>query len=632
MTRMARRTALASPIPHRFSQWLAYLHDVGLSTLLMAVVLIWRYRFEPKPLPSDMVWRATAAFALITAVVYPLFQLHRGLWRFTTLSDVLRVFRAVAFANLLLVPTLFITDRLADFPRTGLLIEAPLLVVLLGASRLAVRVWRRGDLTAALTLEDRNAPWAVIVGDHAAAAEYLAELRRAEGQRFRFAGVITVTEQADGGMIDGVEVLGGLDRLSHVLATSAEPGPGRRATDRAEVRVILAEPRPGRELMQKVVAAAAETGARVVRRRGPGALASPVEAADLLDRPPRRLDQDRARALISGRTVLVTGAGGTIGSELTRQIMALGPARVALVDASEYNLYAIDQALREAQSPAVWCAELADIRDRVRMAQLFETYQPDVVLHAAALKHVPLMETHPCEAVLTNVDGARVVAELARDRADVFVFISTDKAVNPTNVMGATKRVAERTVRAVCRGSSTRAAIVRFGNVLGSTGSVAPLFERQIAEGGPITVTDPQMVRYFMTVQEAASLVLQAAALPPDETGAGGVFVLDMGDPVRIDDLARQMILLHGLRPDTDIAITYTGLRPGEKLYEEIFYAEETVQRTDTDGVFSAYETPFDWEELAPRITALADAARTRDEPEALRLLGLLAPEFVRGP
>jgi O-antigen biosynthesis protein WbqV len=329
---------------------------------------------------------------------------------------------------------------------------------------------------------------------------------------------------------------------------------------------------------------------------------------------------------------MVTGAGGTIGSELTRQVLALGPASVAVVDASEYNLYAIDMALREAGVPQVWRAELADVRDRVRMEQLFRDVRPDVVLHAAALKHVPLMETHPSEAVLTNIAGARIVAELSRDHASVFVFISTDKAVNPTNVMGATKRVAERTVRAVCKGSRTRAAIVRFGNVLGSAGSVAPLFERQIVEGGPITVTDPQMVRYFMTVQEAASLVLQAAALPADETGTGGVFVLDMGDPVRIDDLARQMILLHGLRPDTDIAITYTGLRPGEKLFEEIFYAAESVQTTDADGVFSAYERPTDWADLAEPVEALITAAWGRDDAETIRRLSQLVPEFVRTP
>ena len=617
-------SASKSRIPHRVSQWLAYAHDVGVSVAVMAAVLVWRYQFEPKPLPEEMVWRATAAFAAVSVVVYPAFQLHRGLWRFTSLSDVLRIIRAVAFANLVLVPILFITDRLADFPRTGLLIEGPVLILLLTASRLSVRVWRRGDLAAALRLEDRSAPWAVIVGDHGAAADCLSELRRAGGQRFRIAGVITVSEPADGGLIDGVEVLGQLDQLGAFLSASAEDG--------AEIRVVLAELRPGRELMQRVVAAAADTGARVVRRRGGGAPASAIDAADLLDRPPRRLDHDRAAARSSGKTVLVTGAGGTIGSELTRQVLALGPAAVAVVDASEYNLYAIDQALREAGAPPVWRAELADVRDRVRMEQLFGAIRPDVVLHAAALKHVPLMETHPAEAVLTNIAGARIVAELARDHASVFVFISTDKAVNPTNVMGATKRVAERTVRAVCHGSGTRAAIVRFGNVLGSAGSVAPLFERQIAEGGPITVTDPQMVRYFMTVQEAASLVLQAAALPADATGNGGVFVLDMGEPVRIDDLARQMILLHGLRPDTDIAITYTGLRPGEKLFEEIFYAAEAVHRTDADGVFSAYERPADWADLAPEVEGLEAAARARDEAETIRRLSALVPEFVRTP
>ena len=275
---------------------------------------------------------------------------------------------------------------------------------------------------------------------------------------------------------------------------------------------------------------------------------------------------------------------------------------------------------------------LADVRDATRMAQVFAQSRPDVVLHAAALKHVPLMEENPTEAVRTNVGGALVVARLAREHAQALVFISTDKAVNPTNVMGATKRAAERVVRAVARGSTLRVAVVRFGNVLGSTGSVVPLFERQIAQGGPLTVTHPDMVRFFMTVQEAASLVLQAAALPAQEDAgdAGRVYVLDMGEPVRIDDLARQMIRLHGLRPDADVAIAYTGLRPGEKLYEEIFYADEDVHETGADGVLAAVDAAADWSELAAPVEALIASAAAQDEAATLRALHALVPAFTR--
>lgn len=612
----------ASHWPQRLSKWLVLGHDVLMSMAVMAAVLVWRYRFEPKPLPADMVWRASIAFGVISAIIFPIFDLHRGLWRYTALRDIARIVRAVVFANLLLLPVLFLTDRLADFPRTGLILEAPAIVLALTFSRLAVRGWRRGDLAGLIQAVDRDAPWAVVIADPPAADAYLSEMNRSAGQRLRPAGVITPTDHPPGGLIHGVELMGGMDQLTTVLTTLRESGD--------DVRAVIAELRPGRELMQAVVRAAAEAGVKVERRRAAGAPLSPVEAADLLDRPPRHLDSERAAAMVRGRKVMVTGAGGTIGSELTRQILALDPAFVTLVDASEYNLYAIDMALREAGGSTPWRAELADVRDRVRMAQLFDAAQPDVVLHAAALKHVPLMETHPCEAVLTNIGGARIVSELARDCASAFVFISTDKAVNPTNVMGATKRVAEQVVRAICAGSSARAAVVRFGNVLGSTGSVAPLFERQIAEGGPVTVTHPDMERYFMTVREAASLVLQAAALPAEMNADGGVYVLDMGEPVKIDDLARQMILLHGLKPDHDIIVRYTGLRPGEKLFEEIFYAAEQVRLTDADGVLSAFAESASWTELEPQVLRLLESAERHDDQATLTLLGALAPEFVR--
>jgi FlaA1/EpsC-like NDP-sugar epimerase len=608
--------------PQRLSKWLVLGYDVVLSMGIMAAVLIWRYRFEPKPLPSEMVWRATLAFGAVSAIVFPIFDLHRGLWRYTALRDIARIVRAVVFANLLLLPVLFLTDRLTDFPRTGLILEAPAIILVLSLSRLAVRGWRRGDLAGLMQAADRDAPLAVVIADPPAADAYLSEISRNGGQRLRPAGVITPTDHPRGGLIHGVELMGGMTALSSVLTALRESG--------REVRAVIAELRPGRELMQAVVKAAAEAGVKVERRRTAGAPLSPIEAADLLDRPPRHLDAERAAAMVRGRNVMVTGAGGTIGSELTRQIMDLDPACVTLVDASEYNLYAMDMALREARARAPWRAELADVRDQVRMTQLFDAVKPDVVLHAAALKHVPLMETHPCEAVLTNIGGARIVAELARDRAFAFVFISTDKAVNPTNVMGATKRVAEQVVRAICAGSRTRASVVRFGNVLGSTGSVAPLFERQIAEGGPVTVTHPDMERYFMTVREAASLVLQAASLPVEPSAEGGVYVLDMGESVKIDDLARQMILLHGLKPDHDIAVRYTGLRPGEKLFEEIFYEAEQVRQTDADGVLSAFAEPANWEELEPPVARLLETAARHDDAAALALLGALAPEFVR--
>ncbi len=349
--------------------------------------------------------------------------------------------------------------------------------------------------------------------------------------------------------------------------------------------------------------------------------------ASLLARRPRSLDMTRTRALIEGKRVLVTGAGGTIGSELTRRAAAQNPDRLVLLDSSEFNLYQLDQQLAESGLKTPWTVALGDVRDLARLDQVFETHRPEIVLHAAALKHVPLMETHPCEAVLTNVGGVVHIMELARETAEAFVFISTDKAVNPTNVMGATKRVGERVVQAIAQNGGSRAAIVRFGNVLGSTGSVVPLFERQIARGGPVTVTHPDMERWFMTVGEAAELVLQAATLP--ERGDASVFVLDMGEAVRIDDLARQLIRLAGHEPDLDIKIEYTGLRMGEKLTEEIFYAAEDVTRTAVEGVLSARAARVTLDDLKPNLVSLLAAAAARDEAQTLKCLTALEPEFT---
>ena len=613
------------PLAFDSTPGLIYAHDLGMAALAMGLTLVVRYRIEGKPLPQGLLPTAVVFFVVICAVVFPLFGLRRALWRYTALNDLWRVVQAAILANLLLLPALFAWNRLEDFPRSTPFVASVLLTLLLSAGRVAARVMASGHTPLHFRLEDRRQPPAVIVGDPGRAGDFISKLRRAPERAPQIAGIVSLDEGRYGRTVNGAEVLGPVSNLAAVLKALA-------ARDGRPPQVIVAEPRPTRALLETVIAAAGEAGAPVVRARPLGGGAptlTPVQAADLLARPPRRLDVDRARSLIEGRRVLVTGAGGTIGGELTRQTARLNPAQLILLDASEYNLYAIDQALREEGEKTPWIAELGDIRSARRMRELFERTKPDVVLHAAALKHVPLMETHPAEAVLTNVAGAINIMKLAREHCDAFVFISTDKAVNPTNVMGATKRVAERAVQALARGGRARTAVVRFGNVLGSAGSVVPLFEKQIAQGGPLTVTHPEMLRWFMTVQEAAALVLQAAALPGD--GEASVYVLDMGEPVKIDDLARQMIRLHGLRPDHDIAITYTGLRPGEKLTEEIFYPAETVRPTAADGVLAAEDAAPSWEALEPALDALTAAAAARDVAGVLRALQTLEPAFTPG-
>ena len=611
--------------PRRLSTWAVYAHDLFWAAAVISGALAARYLFEPNPTPWGLVLVATPVFTAICAVVFPIFGLHRTMWRFTALNDVIRIAQAVIVSDLLLLPVLFLSTRLDDFPRSTPLIVAPVLIAALAAGRVLTQAAVHGDLGAAFRFENRSDPHAVVVGSPGAVSAYLTALRRDRAASVRVAGIVALDEDSQGRTIQGAEVVGGLSELGPILKALAD-------ADGLPPQIVVAEPRPSRALLEAVVAAAGDAGARVCRIRPNESLSgrlAPLEAADLLDRPPRRLDAEHARALIEGKRVLVTGAGGTIGSELVRQALDLDPARLILMDASEFNLYAVDQALLEAQAPPLWCATLADVRDRQGLEALFDREKPDVILHAAALKHVPLMELNPTEAVLTNVGGAINVASIARERGATLVFVSTDKAVNPTNVMGATKRIAERCVHAIAAGGNTRVAVVRFGNVLGSTGSVVPLFERQISLGGPVTVTHPDMVRYFMTVQEAASLVLRTGALPESAPGADGqVYVLDMGEPVRIDQLARQLIRLHGLRPDLDIPITYSGLRPGEKLWEEIFYDAEAVRATSADGVWVASDPAENWSELEGPVRALLAVAARRDHQGVLEALQALEPAF----
>jgi O-antigen biosynthesis protein WbqV len=365
----------------------------------------------------------------------------------------------------------------------------------------------------------------------------------------------------------------------------------------------------------------------------------PVVIEDLLNRPQVPLDRDGMARLIQGRRVIVTGAGGTIGSELARQVAAFAPSRLVLLDNGEYALWQIDLELAETHPQVHRQALIADIRDETRIRAVFEEVRPELVFHAAALKHVPMVEANPLEGLTTNAAGTRHVAEAARAvGALAMVLISTDKAVNPTSVMGASKRLAEMYCQALdiaarSAGHGMRCITVRFGNVLGSTGSVVPLFQRQLARGGPLTVTHPDMRRYFMTVREAVGLVLQASVLGVCDAELphghdGGIFVLDMGEPVKIVDLARQMIRLAGLHPDVDVEIRFTGLRPGEKLYEELFHGKEPPVPTGYAGLLMAMPRTADPAIVGRAIEEIASACRGGQARLALTLLGRLIPEF----
>lgn len=608
-------------------------HDVAAATFAMWAAVHLRYEFAPNADAESAPMLAAALFAAACLAVFPIMGVHRGVWRFTDLRDIWRVLQALALANLLFLPVWFLASRLDGFPRSSLIIELGLAAALLLTPRVMTAAAAGGGWRTIFRREKPGRRAAVLVGGAEALDGFLRETdARPGGGPVRVRALVTLENGQRGRAIRGRRIAGGLSRLTGAIRDVAR-------AENATPDVILVDSPPQRDRLAVVVEAAARAGAQLVRPHGkPGRNGlAPLDAADLLNRPARSLDMGRARTLITGRRVLVTGAGGTIGSELTRQIARLGPARLSLLDASEYNLYEIELELKE--NGANPDAFFGDVRDRARVEEVIAAAAPDVVLHAAALKHVPLMEANPAEAVLTNVLGTVHVGECARDGgASDFVLISTDKAVRPSNVMGASKRAAELFVQALDAEAAQaaqpdrphfRASAVRFGNVLGSTGSVAPLFERQIARGGPITVTHPDITRYFMTTQEAAALVLQAGALSMEETRRrGGVFVLDMGEPVRIEDLARQLCRLRGLTPGVDIAIEHTGLRPGEKLHEDIFYAAEDVAPTAAGGVMAATAPMIPMDRLRGGFSKLIHAARRRDVPMIYAALGDLTPEF----
>ncbi len=494
--------------------------------------------------------------------------LYRGMWSFASLPDLRRLVKAVLVS---LVAVLLLTMYSKPYlliPRSMAVLYPLLLLVLMGGARIAGRMWKEGLLIG--DLRKRGKP-VVIVGAGTAGAMLLRELARSAD--WSVVAMVDDDRHKRGLEVSGCRVEGSTGDLPAVLQRH-----GAR-------HVILAMPSAPAETLQRVTRLATDAGAALFTIPGLAELMSgrvainmmrPVKIEDLLGRESVRIDNDNVQAMLAGKRILVTGAGGSIGSELCRQLSRFEPACIVLLEASEFALYMIEQWFGE-HRPEVPIARLAgDVKDEARMAQVFAEHRPQVVFHAAAYKHVPLMEVgNAWQAARNNVLGTLVVARAAREQgAERFVLISTDKAVNPTNVMGATKRMAEMICEVMQNGKgTTRFHIVRFGNVLGSTGSVIPKFQSQIAHGGPVTVTHPEINRYFMSIPEAAQLVLQAAAM-----GKGGeIFVLDMGEPVRIVDLARNMIRLSGFTED-EIHIEFTGLRPGEKLYEELLAdAEETL-------------------------------------------------------
>jgi len=544
--------------------------------------------------------------------------LYRGLWIFASLPDLKRVLRAVAASSLVLLAFVAIYRGGTATPRSTLVLYPMLLVGWMAGGRVAYRMLKEHRLYGGLNAEGKPV---VIVGAGRGGAMLVRELERVPD--WRVVGLVDDDPGKWGREVLGKPVFGAIDTLPQALA------------DEKARHVILAIPSASSAVRRRATDLAVKAGAHVFTVPGVEDLLSGrvavssirrVEIDDLLGRESVEIDTANVSGMLAGRTVLVTGAGGSIGVELCRQLARFGPARLILLEQSEFALYTLEQWF-SVNRPDVHIAALAgDVKDTARLDEIFAVHRPQVVFHAAAYKHVPLMEVgNAWQAVRNNVLGTLRVAECARRHGcERFVLISTDKAVNPTNVMGATKRLAEIACQALQgQGGPTQFGMVRFGNVLGSTGSVIPKFQSQIARGGPVTVTHPEITRYFMSIPEAAQLVLQAAAM-----GEGGeIFVLDMGEPVRIVDLARNMIRLSGFTED-DIRIEFTGLRPGEKLYEELLADAEQTRETPHPKLRIARSRPAPDDILAELRDWLGQAGPVSDD-EVRAALGRWVPEYT---
>ena len=569
------------------------------------------------------------------------FRLPWQYWRFAGIGDLMSVAGTCALGAVLFA-TVAVVAGVGSANPAFAVVHGLTLLVLLGAPRVAYR--RLRERPAAV--HSSAVTSALLVGAAEDIDLFLRALAQERRQALRVEGLLTVGSRQTGRRIQGHAFLGSIEDAAAVLERL-------EAEARLPDTLVVATPDLAGPALAGLVEQAERFGMRVRRAPRPTSLdpagsterprggleLRPVAIEDLLNRPQVPLDREGMARLIQGRRVIVTGAGGTIGSELARQVAALGPERLILVDNGEYALWLIDLELAETHPHVARESLLIDIREEARVRAVFEAWRPELVFHAAALKHVPMVEANPLEGLQTNVAGTRHVADAARGvAARAMVLISTDKAVNPTSVMGASKRLAEMYCQALdisarTAGHGMRCITVRFGNVLGSTGSVVPLFQRQLARGGPLTVTHPDMQRYFMTVREAVGLVLQASVLGSGDVDlpsgeAGGIFVLDMGKPVKIVDLARQVIRLAGLQPERDVEIRFTGLRPGEKLHEELFHGKEPPVPTGYEGLLMAAPRTADPAIVGRSIDEIAAACRGGQTRLALTLLGRMVPEF----
>ena len=558
-------------------------------------------------------------------ICFFIFGLYRGMWRYTSLADMRNVLKATVFSSIIIILTILLLYRFQNYSRSVYVIDFVFTFLFVGGVRVVIRLFFTGDYSSPRVFK-RGRGFSVrkllIIGAGSAGEKVLREIVERPLIDIKPVGFIDDDPVKRGKTIHGIPILGRVDDISRIKTEFDE--------------ILIAIPSARGETMRRIVDRCKETGKTFRTVPGIWELIEgkvsvksirKVRLEDLLDREEVHLDEEGIRQYIKDKRVLITGAGGSIGSELVKQVGQFHPQAVALLDFSEENLFKIEGRIRQRFSFIPVSGFLVDMKNRRSVCRVFREFAPDVVFHAAAYKHVPMQEMHPWEAVFNNIVGTRNVVEATLENlVDRFVLVSTDKAVRPANVMGATKRVAEMIVKCANGGSGTRFMAVRFGNVLWSSGSAIPMFQRQISQGMPVTVTHPEITRYFMSIMEAARLILQAGTMGRENE----IFILDMGKPMRIVDLARDLIRLSGLEPEKDIPIQFIGLRPGEKLYEELITEGEGIVATEHEKILVLKENGCNRDILNAQIDELLTVAATYDADAIREKLHKIVPEYIR--
>ena len=584
------------------------------------------------PIVSDM----TLLFTLVSAIVFACARLQRIAWRFISLSDVLLIITTSATANFVFLTLMFMVNRLEGVPRSIVIINTLLLTGMMIGCRILLRLWNERSPTFAGSAGRNDATPALLIGATEAADAFILASMRDPQSTFKMIGIVDTGSRPKGSLMRGIPVLDQIDHLEDCFIRLLAKGTSPKA-------IVVADSNLRGKRLESVVDLGARHSIKIVRlpnindpenfnqRKSLKA----ISIEDLLSRDENSLDQIAMANLVKGKRVLITGAGGSIGSELVRQVAARDPAHITLLELSEFNLYEIDRFLAGFFPSISRSPLIADVRDRHGIAKIFAEEKPDIVFHTAALKHVPLLEAQASQAVLTNIIGTQNISDACtKVQVEIMVMVSTDKAAHPVSIMGASKRIAESYCQSLDmlsgKNGGTRFITVRFGNVLGSAGSVVPLFQKQIDIGGPVTVTHREMTRYFMTIKEAVQLILLAGTLPQNELERGNIVILDMGEPIRILDMAEKMIKLAGLRPHKDIKIVFTGLRPGERLTETLFQPDEELMGTRHKSIQIASAKVGDHAFTIRMLDQLFSAATERDDASIHQLIELFVMDFTQ--